>query len=161
MVEFYSIIRAIHIISGSIWIGEFIVINFIFFPILSKYQGEMNKRLSISFSHRIFNFSSILSIIVVVTGVFMIFQITNGDLNYLLSGRWGLSILIGSILGIILTIFHFTFENRLIKKIDLENEGDDTEIKKVILKLKIVIRIGIIVTLTIFLLMLNAYRSLI
>ena len=136
------------------------VINLILIPVLSKYRGEMRKEFLISIFPKIFNLASVLSATVVVTGIFMVYHLTNGDLENLLSGRWGLSILVGGILGILLTLFHFFMENRLAKKIGLGKQGDAEKLAEVHLKLKIVPRVGLLVILTIFLLMLNAARGL-
>ncbi len=86
----------------------------------------------------------------------MVYYLTNGHLDALTAGRWGLSILIGGILGILLTLFHFFMENRLAKKIGLGKQGDDEKLAEVHLKLRIVPRLGLLVILTIFLLMINA-----
>lgn len=43
MQDYYFIIRAIHSIAGSIWVGEVIVINFILIPYLSKLQDKGRK----------------------------------------------------------------------------------------------------------------------
>ena len=156
MENYYFIIRAIHTLAGSFWIGEVVVINFVLIPALSKFQGEIRKQFLVSVFPRIFNLASILSATVVFTGVFMVYYLTQGKLESLLSGKWGLSILIGGGLGIILTLFHFFMENRLARKIGLGKMGDDQKLSEVHLKLKIVPRLGLLVILVIFLLMLNA-----
>lgn len=84
-----------------------VVINFILIPALSKYEGEMRKQFLISIFPKIFNLASILSATVVCTGIAMVYHITDGQLSRLFGGRWGLSILTGRSLGIILTLFHF------------------------------------------------------
>lgn len=160
MEDLFPIIRMIHVLAGSIWIGEVVVINFILIPVLSKYQGDIRKEFLISIFPKIFNLASILSVTVVTTGVIMVYHLTNGNLENLLYGRWGLSLLFGGSLGIILTLFHFFMENRLAKKIGLGKQGDDEKLVGVHLKLKIVPRLGLIVITTIFLLMLNASRGL-
>lgn len=50
-------------------------------------------------------------------------------------------------------------ENRLAKKIGLGEKGDDEQLAEVHLKLKIVPRLGLLVILTIFLLMINGVRG--
>lgn len=155
----FPVIRTLHVLSGSFWIGEVVVINFVLIPVLSSYSLEMRKQFLLSVFPRVFNLASILSALVVVTGVLMVFYRTNGNLENLLEGRWGLSILVGGSLGILLTIFHFFMENRLARKIGLGREGDDGQIDDVHLKLKIVPRLGLVVITTIFLLMINAVRG--
>lgn len=160
MDTYYSIIRAIHVVASSLWLGEVVVINFILIPVLSKYKGELRKQFLITIFPRIFTMASILSATAVITGIIMIYYLTNGNLDVLTSGKWGLSILIGGTLGIILTLFHFFMENKLAKKIGLAEQGDDEKLAEVHLKLKIVPRLGLLVILSIFLLMINAAHGL-
>lgn len=159
MTEYIPFIRALHVIAGSLWIGEVVVINFILIPVLSRYEGEMRKHFLVSIFPKIFKMASILSATVVITGVFMVYTLTNGKLSILLNGRWGISILIGGCLGIILTLFHFFMENRLAKKIGLGEKGDDEKLAEVHLRLKFVPRLGMVVILSIFLLMINGARG--
>jgi uncharacterized membrane protein len=156
MSEIYPIIRIIHVIAGSLWIGEVVVINCILIPVLSKFEGDYRRQFLVTLFPRIFNLASLLSATVVITGVIMVYYLTNGELNLLASGRWGLSILLGGILGIILTLFHFFMENRLASKIGLGKKGDHEKLAEVHLSLKIVPRLGLLVILAIFLLMINA-----
>ena len=159
MNEIYPILRTIHELAGSLWLGEVVVINFILIPVISKYTGGIRKQLLVSIFPKIFTLASIFSATVVFTGLIMVYYLTNGNFGVLTSGRWGLSILIGGSLGILLTLFHFFMENRLAKKIGLGKQGDDEKLAEVHLRLKIVPRIGLIVLLTIFLLMINAVHG--
>lgn len=156
MFEIYTIARALHQIAAALWLGEVLVINFIVIPVLSKYEGGLSRQVITSIFPRLFNLASVLSATVIFTGLFMVYYMTNGNLEALLYGRWGISILIGGLLGIILTIFHFFLENKLAKKIVLGNQGDNEKLAEVHLKMKIVPKIGLIILLTIFLLMINA-----
>lgn len=156
MNEVYPILRAIHELAGSLWLGEVLVINFILIPVISNYEGEIRKKVLVSVFPKIFTLASILSATVVTTGLVMVYYLTNGNFGALTSGRWGLSILIGGSLGILLTLFHFLKENRLARKIGLGEQGDDEKLAEVHLRLKIVPRIGLIIILSIFLLMINA-----
>jgi uncharacterized membrane protein len=156
MNEIYPVIRAIHEIAGSLWLGEVVVINFILIPVISKYEGKIRKQVLVSIFPKIFILASILSATVVITGLVMVYYLTNGTFNVFILGKWGISILIGGSLGILLTLFHFFMENRLAKKIGLGKQGDDEKLAEVHLRLKIVPRLGLIVLLTIFLLMINA-----
>ena len=160
MESYFPFIRTLHVISGALWIGEVVVINFILIPILSRFTGEMRKQFLINIFPRVFRMASVLSATVVITGMFLVYHMTNGELDRLLSGRWGLSILVGGSLGTLLTLFHFFMENRLARKIGLGKMGDDEKLAEVHLKLKIVPRLGLLVILTVFLLMLNAAHGL-
>lgn len=156
MEDVFHIIRTIHVLAGSFWLGEVVVINFILIPVLSRFEGEYRKSFMVNIFPRIFDLASILSATVVLTGMFLVYHMTNGDFSQLTEGRWGWSILVGGSLGTILTLFHFFMENKLAKKIGLGACGDDTQIDDVHLKLKLVPRLGLIVIVSIFLLMINA-----
>lgn len=156
MTELYPILRAIHQIAAALWPGEVLVINFIIMPVLSKFKGELRRQVITSIFPRLFQLASILSATVVITGLILVYYLTNGNLEELLYGRWGLSILIGGLLGIMLTIFHFFFEGKLAKKIVLGKQGDDEKLAEVHLRMKIIPRIGLITLTVIFLLMINA-----
>lgn len=86
----------------------------------------------------------------------MVYYLTNNSLESLFNGRWGLSILTGGSLGIILTVFHFYMANRLASKINLGIREEDEKLTDLYLKLKIIPRIGMIVIFTILVLMINA-----
>lgn len=156
MEKLYPLIRTLHVLATSFWIGEVAVINFILIPVVSKLTGESRKQFIIQIFPRIFNLASALSATAVITGLFLVYYRVNGHWYSLLSGKWGLSILIGGSMGILLTFFHFFMENRLAAKIGLGKNGNDAELDDVHTKLKIVPRLGLLVITTIFLLMINA-----
>ncbi len=159
MDELFPVIRTLHVLAGSLWIGEVVVINFVLIPVLSRLQGAVKKEYLTTLFPKLFNLASILSATVVITGMLLVWHITNGDLDLLFSGRWGLSILVGGSLGILLTLFHFFMENRLAHKIGLGKKGDEGELEDVHLKLKMLPRLGLLVITTVFLLMINAARG--
>lgn len=156
MEHYYLIIRAIHSIAASIWVGEVLVINFILIPALSKLQDNKRKEFMIRLFPKIFRMASFLATVVSISGIFMVYHLTNGKLENLLNGRWGLSILTGGSLGIILSIFHFYMANRLLKRISLGRMEHNDKLTDVYLKLKIIPRMGMIIILTILVLMINA-----
>ena len=154
-----AIMRTIHIIAGTIWFGQVVVINFVLIPSLGKFKSEERKAFILTIFPKIFRVASHLSIIAVLTGIHLVVSLTDADLSNLLSGRWGLSILIGGSLGILLTLFHFFMENRMAKKIGIAKDGNDDMVDDVHLKLKIVPRLGLVVITLILLLMINASRG--
>lgn len=159
MDRLFLIIRSLHVLTGALWIGEVVVINAVLIPLLGRLSDESRKELLIKLFPKLFTLASHLSLSVVITGVFLVYYVTNGSFSNLLHGRWGLSILVGGGLGILLTLFHFFMENRLAGKIGLGKDGDEEQLTDVHLKLKFVPRMGLLVILTIFLLMLNAVRD--
>ncbi len=156
MSEVYTTIRAIHILAAALWLGLVMVINFVILPVLSGLEGEFKRQVVKSIFPRIFKLASVFSATVVITGLYLVYYLTNGNLEALLHGRWGISILIGSSLGILLTLFHFFLEGKLSKKISMGKQGDNQKLEEVHLKMKIVPRVGLTILTVIFLLMINA-----
>ena len=154
-----TIMRTLHVVSGTVWFGQVVVINFILLPSLAKFDSAMRNKFVTTIFPKIFKLASHLALITVLTGIHLVISLTDADLSDLLNGRWGLSILIGGSLGLLLTTFHFFIENRLIKKIKIGEEGDATTIDDVYLKLKVVPRFGLVVITLILLLMINASRG--
>ncbi|GIK22237.1 MAG: hypothetical protein BroJett005_16510 [Ignavibacteriota bacterium] len=161
MSELYTIIRAIHILAAALWLGLVMVINFVIQPVLAKLEGDLRRQVIKSIFPRIFKLASIFSATVVITGLILVYYLTNGNLEALLYGRWGISILIGSSLGILLTLFHFFLEEKLSKKIIQGKQGDNQKLEEVHLKMKIVPRVGLTILTIIFLLMINAAHGII
>jgi uncharacterized membrane protein len=155
-------IRWIHVLSGSIWLGEVAVINFILIPVLGKLDVEHRRQFLTTVFPRVFRMASVLSATSVVSGLMLITMITDGNFAQLLEGRWGHAILFGGTLGTLLTVFHFFMENRLAKKIGVgcEHLPSDAQLTDVHAKLKVVPRAGMLVISTIFLSMMYAVRGL-
>ena len=153
------IMRTLHILAGTAWFGQVVVINFVLIPSLGKFKTEERKNFIITIFPKIFKVASHLSIIAVLTGIHLVVSLSDANLSNLLSGRWGISILIGGSLGILLTLFHFFLENRMAKKIGIVKDGNEEMVDDVHVKLKIVPRIGLVVITSIFLLMINAARG--
>lgn len=155
-----TIIRTLHVLSGTAWFGEVLVINSVLIPSLKKMDQNTRNIFITTVFPKIFKLASHLSLIAVITGIHLVVSLTDANLSNLLSGRWGVSILGGGSLGIFLTIFHFFIENKLVKKFGISNKGDSEILEDVHSKLKILPRFGLVVISTIFLLMINAARGL-
>lgn len=155
-------VRWIHVLSGSVWVGEVAVINFILIPVLGKLDVDERRRFLTTVFPRVFKMASVLSATAVVSGLMLVTMITNGDFGMLLEGRWGHAILFGGTLGTLLTVFHFFMENRLAKKIGVgcEYVPSDDQLADVHNKLKVVPRGGMLVITTIFFSMMYAVRGL-
>lgn len=160
MPEVLPFIRALHVIAASSWLGEVIVINFVLIPLVARNTGEIRKQFIITLFPRLFRLASILSATTVLTGAYLLHVYTQDDFTLLLNGRWGLGILIGGSLGLLLTLFHFFMENKLAKRIGIvKKTGSADVLEDVHLKLRIVPRLGLVVIVTAYLLMLYAVRG--
>ena len=162
MNSWIPIVRWIHILSAAAWFGEVVTIVFVLLPIILRTQIEEQVRLLKRIFPRLFRAASFLSFSTIVAGV---------TLNYLLTG-WrrmdayltsprGFSIILGGILGLLLTIFHFFVENRLDARLErLHTIPDHADLEPITRFLRLVPRIGLLVMLIIFLLMMFGARGL-
>jgi uncharacterized membrane protein len=154
-------LRWVHVIAGSTWFGEVVVINFILIPVLGTLGVEERRRFLTTVFPRIFRMASVLSATAVISGLALLTLVTKGDFSLLFTGRWGLAILLGGTLGTLLTVFHFFMENRLARRIGVgcEYVPSDEQLADVHTKLKVVPRGGMLVISTIFFSMMFAVRG--
>ncbi|MCC7129077.1 MAG: hypothetical protein B6D39_05285 [Anaerolineae bacterium UTCFX2] len=152
------VVRWIHIISGVSWLGEVITVNFVLIPIALKLAKPERIVFLQNVFPRVFRLASILSATAIASGAVLSYLLTGWrDLGALLNSRWGISILAGGLLGLLLTLFHFFVENRLEPVAIHADTMSDAELDRMIALLKVVPRIGLgIVLLVIFLMMIAA-----
>jgi len=161
--ELVTIVRWVHVVCGSAWYGEVVVINFVLIPALSKYQGASRKDFLNTIFPKIFNLASVLAATTAISGGILLYNYIGLDVAQLTNrGAWGLSVLIAGTLGLILTLFHFFIENLLARKIGVGDPNISQDaVEDVHIKLKLIPRLGLIVITIIFLLMLNSTHTLI
>ena len=149
-----KIIGVIHKTAGVLWLGEVFVINFIIIPSMMKMKREEARKFARVVFPKAFNLASFLSLTTVITGVALFLMITKGSID-VLSGKWGTNILIGGVIGLALTLFHFSAEPKLKRFI----EGEDEKFDRFLKVIRIVPRIGMAVIFLIYMFMLNATRD--
>ena len=155
------VIRWIHVIAAGAWLGEVIVINAVIVPLLNSTEPERRGAIIAKFFPRLFRLASILALLALLSGLVMSYLATGWqDLGAIIQTRWGLGILIGGSLGLLLAIFHFTAENRL-RPIasSLDQDATPEDVEQVMRFLRIVPRIGLVVILTVYLFMMLAARG--
>jgi uncharacterized membrane protein len=156
-----AVVRWIHILAGAAWLGEVMTINFVLIPIVTRPALHERRRFIKTVFPLVFRLASILALTTIVAGAVLNYQITGWkNLDEYFSSARGLAILVGGLLGLLLTIFHFTLERRLeplIKALDGESEVDD--VQKVVGWLRIIPRFGLGVILLIFILMMYGARG--
>lgn len=159
-----NILRWIHILAGAVWLGEVVVINFILIPTLFRLEsGKRSWFLSTVFP-QVFRLASVLSLTTILAGAALNLSLSNWEINTAISrlgsSRWGWSILIGGLLGLGLTLFHFFIEGRLEPLVKAAGDGVENEQEALLLhRLQILPRVGLGVLLLIFLLMMFAVRG--
>lgn len=145
------VLRWVHIGAGSAWLGEVVVVVFVLVPVLIKMTAERRIWMLKTVFPRIFRLASVLSLTAVLAGAGLYLAMNDWNLNLerLVSGQWGLSILIGGTLGLALTVFHFVVEGKLEPVLLAASEGD-LEDERIVRFLAIVPRIGLGVLVVVF-----------
>ncbi|MCC6298021.1 MAG: hypothetical protein IT314_01895 [Anaerolineales bacterium] len=155
-----SIVRWVHIISGVAWLGEVVTVNFVLLPALFSLERGARGAFIRQVFPRIFRLASVLSLTAILSGAAMNYLMTGWkNLGALLGTRWGIAILIGGSLGLLLTLFHFFAEERLEPVAVSALENPEIETDKFLSALKIIPRAGVLVILTVVLLMMYAARG--
>ena len=160
MDDWVPLIRWIHIVAGTSWLGEVVTINFVLVPAIGRLGVEHRRRFMVAVFPRIFRLASVLSVLAVVSGLLIAVAMSDGDLSVFLKGRWGRFILVGGSLGGLLTLFHFFLENRVGRiLVPLRGEATDADIEFVYRRLKIIPRVGLVVITAIVVSMMYAARG--
>lgn len=155
-----AVIRWIHIATGAAWLGEVVAVNFVLVPILLRATRERQRWMLATIFPRIFHLASWLAVPAVVFGALLNLAMTDWRLDWelLTTTRWGLSILIGGTLGLLLTLFHFLVESR-IENVVTDTESSDEVLDSVMGKLAVVPRYGLLVLILVFGSMMYAARG--
>ena len=147
-------------LAASGWFGEVIVINFVLIPVLSRYKGIARKDFLNTIFPSIFRLASVLAATTAISGGVLLYFYTRGNFYMLLESLWGICILIGGSMGLILTLFHFFLENKLARKAGVGDDNISQEaVEDIHLKLTFIPRIGLLVISAIFMLMMIAVRG--
>ncbi len=110
MVELLALLRLIHEFAGISWYGEVFFITFILIPTLRKLPTESKGSLMLRIFPRIFNVATVSSTITVAAGITLALLYSNFNLALFLNSAWGLSILLGGLMGLFMFILHMTVE---------------------------------------------------
>lgn len=160
-----NVLRWVHILAGAAWLGEVVAVNFVLVPVLANLEPGKRSWFLAAIFPRVYRLASALSLTTVLAGVALNLSMNDWHVDAaivrLTSSRWGWSILIGGSLGLGLTLFHFFAEHRLEPHVLATQEDPDGEAFVMVLRsLRIIPRVGLIVLLAIFLLMMVAARGL-
>jgi hypothetical protein len=110
---------------------------------------------------RVFRLASVLSLTAIISGATMSYLMTGWkNLDTWIGSRWGTGIILGGLLGLSLTMFHFFIESRLEPVAISADESSEAEVEKILTVLKIVPRLGLAILIAIVLLMMYGARGL-
>lgn len=159
-----NLLRGIHLLAGTAWLGEVLVVNVVLVPVLARLEpGKRGWFLSTIFP-RIFRLASILALTTILAGAALNLSLSDWHVDVaasrLIASRWGWSILIGGLLGLGLVLFHFVAEHRLEPHVVLsDTDPDEVAFAHVLRRLKMIPRAGLGVLLLIVCLMMFAARG--
>ena len=156
-----TIARWLHVVFAAAWLGEVVTVVFALVPIALHLQGSQRSQFLANVFPRIFRVATVLAVGTLGAGVWLNYLTTGWrDLPaYLASGR-GAAIVVGGLLGLLLTLFHFVVEGRLEPRLLALSESEpDSGEGKMLRFLTLVPRIGLVILATIFVLMMIGARG--
>ncbi len=156
--SFFTIIRIIHVLSASIWLGMVVVMNFGLMPSVSKKLTQFDVDILKPIFKKVTNLVSISAFSTFITGGIILWLQTKFDFSILLQNTRGILILIAGTIGFIVTLFHFLAESKVEKYLRsrLSNKEDLLVGYKGI---EFIPRLGLIIVAGIFITMLIATRG--
>lgn len=162
MSSIIPIVRWIHILAGAGWFGEVITIVFVLLPWIQKNRSDDQVRLLQVVFPRLFRTASVLSLTSIAAGVTLHYLKTGWQqLDAYVRSPHGFAIVLGGSLGLVLTSFRFLVENRLESRLKALGDGPNPpELGPILRFLRIAPRVGLVVMLSIFLLMMYGARGL-
>lgn len=154
-----SILRWIHILSGAAWLGAVLMVVFVLVPAVLRLKEPARGAFAEMVFPRVFRLASILSVTVVSAGLALYLERFEWrlELEPLVTGRWGWSILIGSSLTVLLALFHFFAEGRLAPHV--KGAGTTPVAPRVLTVLRIAPRVGLAILATVMILMAYAAQG--
>lgn len=158
-IDWFRIIRWIHVLAGASWLGAVVLINAVLVPGLAKIDRAARREAVAELFPRIFRFASVVSITAIVSGGFLFYNRFSNDWSAVWATPTGRGTLIGATLGVLLTAFHFIAEPRL-EGLVKEARGQDKTLNSVMRALKIVPRAGLGILVAIIVLMMYGARGL-
>lgn len=158
-IDWFRVIRWVHVLSGASWLGAVALINAVIVPALAKIDRPARREAVAELFPRIFKFASVVSVTAIVSGGLLFYNRFSSDWSAIWSTPTGWGILIGATLATVLTAFHFVAEPRL-EGLVREARGHERTLERVMRALKIVPRAGLAVLIAIILLMMYGARGL-
>lgn len=113
MTDLLFAVRFIHIVAGLTWVGEVVTINFVVLPALERADPALRARMLGPLFPLIFRLATILGGLAVLSGATLYWMMSKGDLGLLTQSRWGVRVLIGGSIGLLIYSFHLFQESRM------------------------------------------------
>ena len=156
--SFFTIIRNVHVLSASIWLGMVVVMNFGLMPLVAKKLLQHEVDILQPIFKNVTNLVSISAFFTFVTGGIILWIQTKFHFVEMIKNTRGILILIAGGIGFIITLFHFFAEGKVEKY--LKNRLPNKEELLVGYKgIEYIPRLGLLIISSIFITMLIAVRG--
>jgi hypothetical protein len=153
-----SVLRWVHLLAGAAWLGEVATISFVLVPLLRRANIDRQRWLLANLFPRLFQLASALIVLVLAAGALLNLAMTDWsvDWTWLTASDSGRRVLIGGALGLLLGLFHFIAEQRLAPM--AQQAGHGIGVERMVRRLQLIPRVGLVVLLVVFVLMMTAAR---
>jgi len=156
-----TVVRWIHVIAAAAWLGEVLVVVFVLAPAAMKLSRSERPAFISRLFPGVFRLATVLAVTTLIAGAWLNYLITRWQhLDFYIASQRGAAIVLGGILGLLLAVFHFVVESRLEPKVQsLIDARDDGTLDRLSRFLALVPRIGLVVLVAVFLLMMIGSRG--
>ena len=156
--SFFIIIRNIHLLSASIWLGMVVVMNFGLMPSVKNKLSQVDVDMLKPIFKSVKRLISISAFFTFVTGGVLLWMQTKFNVFDMIESTRGTLILIAESIGFIITIFHFFVEDK-VEEILRRRLTDKDELLVGYKGIEFIPRIGLVVVAAIFIIMLISVKG--
>ncbi len=154
----FGIIRNIHVLSASIWLGMVVVMNYGLMPSVAKKMTQLDVDILKPIFKNVTNLVSLSAASTFITGGIIIWMQTKFYFLGMLNSTRGTLILIAGSVGFLVTIFHFFAETKVENYLRSRSQNKD-ELLVGYKGIEFIPKIGLVVVSAIFITMLIAVRG--
>ncbi len=154
----FGIIRNIHVLSASIWLGMVVVMNYGLMPSVAKKMTQLDVDILKPIFKNVTNLVSLSAASTAITGGIIIWIQTKFYFLGMLNSTRGTLILIAASVGFLVAIFHFFAETKVENYLRSRSQNKD-ELLVGYKGIEFIPKIGLVVVSAIFITMLIAVRG--
>lgn len=154
----FGIIRTLHVLSASIWLGMVVVMNYGLMPSVTKKLTQIDVDILKPIFKKVTNLVSISAASTFITGGIILWIQTKFNVLEMLNSTRGTLIFIAGSVGFVVTVFHFFAENKLEKYL-INRLPNKDELLVGYKGIEYIPKLGLIIVTSIFITMLIAVRG--
>lgn len=161
MFNLFTVMRWMHVLAGAAWLGEVVMVVFVLLPALAATPVPQRRAFISNVFPRVFRLASVLAGVALAAGATLNYMQTGWqDMGAYLASTRGVAIIAGGTVAALLASFHFfveaRFEGRVAQLLESADEGERARIERL---LNIVPKVGLIILLAVFILMMIGARG--